>query len=152
VATPAAGRNIPYQFPADAYRNAIRFVFEMETDPDADNRITFYFENTVTYGGAADSDKVPFDWTQSATVTASDPVNVPCDIEFVGAPDEPTAFGSVVASKIKVLLLDEDYDQVKDATYVILNGDRYKRDYEQPSFGLFTVGLHTIVFTAEDEV
>ncbi len=152
MATPKPGRNIPYQFPADKYRNAIRFVFEMESPPEVDRRIQFHFTDTVTFTGPSDSDKVPFDPTQAPIRVIKPAINVPCDIEFIAAPDEPTAFGAVIAAKIKVLLLDLDYEQVKTCSFVILNGDRYNRHYEPPSFGLFNVGLHEMVFVAENEL
>jgi hypothetical protein len=152
VAKPDPTRNIPYQFPADKFRNAVRFLFEMESPPEDEARITFHFAETVTYAGAQDSEKVPFDPAQAPTRTVRTPVNVPCDITFKNQSDEPTAFGTVVPATVTILLLDEDYAQVADAAFVIINGDRYMRHYEEPSFGLFDVGLHTMVFVAENEL
>jgi hypothetical protein len=152
MATPNAGRNIPFHFPAATFRNAIRFVFEMESPPEDAARIMFYFTDTVTFAGPADSDKVPFDPSQAPVRVTQAPIGVPCDIEFIASPDEPTAFGTVVAAKLKVLLLDEDYELVKNASFVVVNGDRYNKHYEPPSFGLFSVGLHEMVFVAEDEM
>jgi hypothetical protein len=83
VAIPAAGRNIPYQFPPTPSATPSGSCSRWKPTRRS-NRITFHFTDTVTYGGAADGDKVPFDLAQSATRTASAPVNVPCDVEFVG--------------------------------------------------------------------
>lgn len=152
MATPNPARRIPYQFNGDKFRNAIQFVFEMAYPPEAGIGIVFYFPDTTTYTGPADSDYVPFDPAQAAVVTTKAPVTVPCDVAFTSAADTTTAFGAVNASRVKVLLLDEDYQSVQDASYVVVNGDRYNRDYEEPSFGLFDVGLHTIVFVAENEL
>ncbi len=152
MATPERSHRIPYQFDGKKFRNAIQFVFEMAEPPESDQKIMFHFTDTVTYAGHADSDLVPFDPTQSATRTTRPPINVPCDVEFVQQSEEPTAFGSVVPSKLKVLLLDEDWAKVKDCSFVVMGGDKYNRYYEQPEFGLFDVGLHTMVFQAENEI
>jgi hypothetical protein len=152
MATPNPSRGIAYNFNAATFRNAIRFVFEMETDPDADNALTFHFEPTITYAGRGDSDKVPFDPAQAPTTIVPVPIRVPCDVTFTAASDTPTSFGTVIPAKVTVLLLDEDYAQVKDATYIVVNGDKYNRLFVPPSSGLFDVGLHEIVFQAENEM
>lgn len=151
MATPDPSRGIAYTFNADTFRNAIRFAFEMEADPDVDNRLTFHFGPTVAFTGNADGDKVPFDPNEAPITTTPAPINVPCDVQFTAATDAPTSFGTVIPAKVKVLLLDEDYEQVKDAAFVVMNGDRYNRQYIPPSSGLFNVGLHEMVFQAENE-
>jgi hypothetical protein len=152
MAKPLPSRNIPYQFNGDRFRNAIRFVFEMGAPPEDGIGLVFHFSDTVTFTGPSDSNVVPFDPTQAATRETRTPVTVPCDVEFVSASEQPTAFGGIIPAKLKVLLLDDDYEKVADAIFVVMNGDRYNRQYEEPSFGLFDVGLHTMVFQAEDEI
>jgi hypothetical protein len=152
MATPPKAYGIPYQFNADRFRNAIRFVFEMEQPPEFARRITFHFEDVITYTGRQDGERVPFDPTQSVVRTTPTPITVPCDVQFKNQSDEPTAFGTVVPAKVTVLLLDVDYVKVKDASYVHINGDKYLRHFEEPAFGLFDVGLHTMVFVAENEL
>lgn len=149
MAIPSASRHIPYNFRADTFRNAIRFVFEMETSTE--QAPLFYFAETVTTPGTHDGETVPFDPTQPIVRTVRAPVTVPCDVTFDKAADEPTAFGVVIPSKVTVLLLDEDYEQVRDAIYVIIQGERYNRNYEVPDFALFDVGVHQLVFIAENE-
>lgn len=151
MAIPNASRRIPYQFSAATFRNAIGFAFEMGTAPETGTEIIFHFSPTVTVADPADGDLVPFDPAKAPTKVTKAPVHVPCDVEFVAASDSPTAFGDVIPAKVKVLLLDVDYVTVADCSYVIVNGDRYNRSYEQPNFGLFDVGLHTLVFVAENE-
>lgn len=145
------GRGIRYQFDAAKFRNAIGFVFEMETPPVPTEQIYFHFRDAKSVVGPADSDYVPFDPTQAPTKVTRPPVHVPCDVAFTPAGDALTAFGELVPAKVKVLLLDTDYAKVKDAIYVMVNGDRYDKLFEEPSFGLFQVGLHTIVYQASNE-
>lgn len=152
MATPLSSRAIPYAFNGAQFRNAIQFVFEMAADPVLADQILFHFEDVVTNTSHADGDRVPFDPRMAPTVTTHAPVRVPCDVEFTAGSDVPTEFGTIIPAKLTVLLLDVDYEQVKDAAYVTMNGDRYNRLFEQPSFGLFDVGLHTLVFQAENEI
>lgn len=152
MAIPPKTYGIPYQFDSTAYRNAIRFTFEMEQPPEPGLRIVFHFEDVITYLGRQDGEQVPFDPGQQVLRTTPTPITVPCDVQFKSQNDEPTAFGTVVPARITVLLLDVDYVKVKEASYVVINGDKYLRHYEEPSFGLFDVGLHTMVFTAENEL
>jgi hypothetical protein len=143
--------NIPYSFPAATFRNAMRFVFEMAADPNEDNQLMFHFSTAITFLGHSDGDKVPFDPTSTVTRVVKDPIRVPCDIAFITASDVPTSFGQVVPAKLKVTLLDEDYELVENAAYVVMNGDRYNRLMVPPSYGLFEVGLHEMIFQAENE-
>lgn len=150
MATPSP-RGIPYQFSGPEFRNAIRFVMEMAEDPAETNQLRFHFLPVVTNASHADGDKVPFDPTKAPVKAAPPPVKVPCVTEFTPATDVPTEFGTVIPAKVTCMLLDGDYQQVKNAAYITMNGDRYNRMYEQPSFGLFDVGIHTLVFQAENE-
>lgn len=152
MATPDSSRGISYQFNGDVFRNAIQFVFEMAEPPEEGLAIMFHFPDVTTVDAPSDGDLVPFDPAERFVRSTRAPVHVPCNVEFASASDEPTAFGSVVPAKVKVLLLDEDYVKVKDASFVVVNGDRYNRQLEEPSFGLFDVGLHTMVFIAENEL
>lgn len=152
MATPNSSHGIRYQFNAAKFRNAIEFVFEMAAPPEDGIGLMFHFADTITPDAPYDGDLVPFDPAESFTRVTPTPLRVPCDVEFISAGEESTSFGSVIPSKLKVLLLDVDYQQVADATFVVMNGDRYNRSHEEPSFGLFDVGLHTLVFVAEDEV
>lgn len=151
MATPNPSRGIPYQFNGPVFRNAIRFVFEMAAPPLTGDQLMFHFTAAVAFAGFSDGDQVPFNPAEIVTRTIPPPVSVPCDVEFTPAADTPTAFGTVVPAKIKVLLLDEDYLLVEDASYVVSNGDRYNRQFLPPSFGLFDVGLHEMMFVAENE-
>ncbi len=151
MAKPDPSRHIQYQFDGDRFRNAIRFVFEMGTPTEDEQQVTFHFADTLTFAGPADGEQVPFNPAEAIVRNTPPPIRRPCDVEFTKATDEPTAFGIVIPARITVTLLDEDYQDVKDATFIIVNGDRYIRHYEPPSYALFDVGLHEMVFIAENE-
>lgn len=139
-------------FKAGQFRSAIRFVFDMAAPPVAADQLRFHFNPTTTSVAARDGDGVPFDPAAAVVVAQRPPLQRPCLVEYVDAAEDPTAFGTVVPSKLRVTLLDEDYAYVKDADYVMIGGDRYLRHHEPPSYGLFDVGLHTLYFAAENEL
>ncbi len=150
MAAPDSALGIAYQFDADKFRRAIRFVFEMETATAA-QAIVFHFTDTVAFAGPADGDIVPFDPTEVVTRTTPTPVSVPCDVEFIQSTEVATAFGVVIPARLRVTLLDVDWVIVKDSTFVTVGTERYLRDYEQPASALFDVDLHIITFVAENE-
>lgn len=139
-------------FNADKFRTAIRFAMTMGAPPAADDQLIFCWNPTVTTAATRDGEGVPFDPAATITRTTPTPVTKPCAVEFVDAAGDPTAFGVVIPTKVKVVLLDEDYAAVKTADFVVLGGDKYIRSHEPPATGLFDVGAHTIVFVAENEL
>ena len=40
---------------------------------------------------------------------------------------------------------------LREADFILIAGDRYLRHHEPPSLGLFDVGVHTIIYIAENE-
>lgn len=139
-------------FNADKFRTAIRFAMTLGTPPATGDQLTFHWNPTVTTGAAKDGEGVPFDPAATITRSSRAAITKPCAVEFVDAADEPTAFGLVIPSKVKVTLLDEDYNAVKDADFVVITGDKYVRSHEPPSLGLFDVGVHSVIYTAENEL
>jgi hypothetical protein len=139
-------------FNADAFRSAIRFAMNLGAPPATGDQLTFHWHPTSTTGAISDGEGVPFDPTAAVSRTTPPPVTRPCAVEYVDAADQPTPFGAVIPTKVRVTLLDEDYQAVKAAGYVIIGGDKYVRSHEPPSVGLFDVGVHTIIYAAENEL
>lgn len=139
-------------FNADKFRTAIRFAMTLGAPPATSDQLTFHWNPTATTAASKDGEGVPFDPTAAITRITRTPVTRPCAVEFVDAADEPTAFGLVIPSKLKVTLLDVDYDAVKDADFVVVGGDKYVRSHEPPSLGLFDIGVHSVIYTAENEL
>jgi len=138
-------------FSASAFRAAIRSAMSMGTPPAAADALTFCWNSTDTTSAAKDGEGVPFDPDAVIVRTVKAPVTKPCAVEYTDASGTPTPFGSIVPSRVRVTLLDEDYAVVKDADYVVIAGDRYVRHHEPPSVGLFSVGVHQIIYAAENE-
>ena len=139
-------------FHATAFRAAIQSAMTMGIAPTGADAITFCWNPTTTTVAVIDGEGVPFDPGAAITThTAPAPVSVPCAVQYVDATGDPTPFGSVVAGRVKVTLLDVNYTTVGTADYVLISGNRFLRHHEEPPVGLFNVEIHTIIYIAENE-
>lgn len=145
-----AGRNSG--FDSRAFREGIRFVYNMAASPVADEQATFYKPSSLVYNLPTDDDNVPFDPSSTVQRVQPDPIKVPCGIEYFDAEGQDVPFGVVTVSRVACTLLDEDYRKVKDATYVVIGGDRYLYQRTEPPSGLFDVGLYVMHFKSENEL
>lgn len=139
-------------FNSQAFRDQIRFAMQMGAAPDETQQVKFYFPSTLVYNVAAKDDaNFPFDPASTVTSTPRPFVHVDCAIEYFDAEGQPTSFGLIAPSRLAITLLDDEYEQVKDCTYVVVHGDKYNRRRTEPPLGMFDVGVYTMHFTAEDE-
>ena len=123
----------------------------MAAPPVAGQQVKFYFAPTSATTSPKDETGLPFDPAVEPTVTTPDPVVVPCAVEFARQEGEHDRIGYVVPSRLRVLLLDEEFALVDGCSYLVYGGDRYDFRYEEPPNGLFNVGVHTRVFVARGE-
>lgn len=138
-------------FPANRFREAIRGVWVMAATPDQ-QRLRFGFnEKVTTTGTSIDGEGVAFDPTVRLNRVTPDPIVVPCGIEYRSDPTEATPFGNLAQPRLVVTLFDEDWALIEDADWVEIEDERYTYLYDEPPTGLFTVGLHTLVFQHEAE-
>lgn len=119
--------------------------------PEAPYALVFHFEESTTTVAPADTKGIPFDPAATVVRVTPDPLTVPCIVEYLDSVDQPTPFGTVKPSKVKVTLFDEEYELVKNASHVVIDGDRYLRHNEPPAFALFDATMHVMIFTAENE-
>lgn len=138
-------------FDADVFREGIRFAQEMAAPPLESEQVAFYRPTQLVYNVPVDDDNVPFDPDATVTRVTPAPVRVACSVEFQDAAGHATVFGDIAATRVVVTLLDEEYEQVKDATYIVLGGEKWVYSRTRPPSGLFDVGLYSIVFIAEND-
>jgi hypothetical protein len=138
-------------FDPRAFRSGIRFVFDMAASPTADEQVAFYFPATLVYNRTVDTEDVPFDPAATVTSTPTAPIKVPCALEYVDSEGSSGPFGVITPTRVTTTLLDEDYEQVKGATYIVIAGDRYNYRRTEPPSGLFDVGLYVMHWAAVDE-
>ncbi len=142
----------PADFDSTAFRDAIRFVYDMAAPPVVEEQATFYGPSTLVYTGSVDDDEVPFDPATTVVREPAPGVKVSCGIEYSDAEGNPVPFGTVTASRLAITLLDVDYQRIKGCAYVVVAGEKYLYRRTQPPTGLFDVGLYTLHFRAENEL
>lgn len=112
---------------------------------------TFYLADSSTgVGVQVDEDEVPFDFAAVRTVRLT-AVRVPCAVEYVDRADQSENFGVYQSSRIKITLLDPDYQQVRGFRYVAIGGDKYNYRLTEPPVALGSIDVWTVHCTAEDE-
>lgn len=143
-------KNLPPGFDASAVIAGLREAMTFGEPTRSDDKATFYLWSQAASGGVLDDDGVPFDTAQRPTRTTK-PVQVPCAIEYVDRADQGETFGLVQASRIKVTLLDPDYQKVKGFRYMSVGGDRYNYRLTEPPVALGSIDVWTVHCVAEDE-
>lgn len=129
------------------FRDNIHFAMNMGLPPDPAQRPTFHFRAVKTYpaGTLLDSEGTPLDPRVAATISAPDPVQVPCAVEFqTTRNDDESLVGTFRQTAASITLLDVDYDVVKDAIEVALNGNRFNIGYLEPPIGMGEVTVYIL--------
>lgn len=141
MAGPIAG------FDADQFRTSIHFAMNLGLPEDVSERPTFYFRQVKTYptGTRVDTEGTPLDPRIKVTITAPDPVQVPCAVEFQPtASDAEGLVGTFRNTHATLTLLDVDYEVIEDAIEVSLGNVRYNISYQSPPIGLGTATIYTL--------
>lgn len=138
-------------FNAEEVRAGIRLAMTIGLPPVAEDQPTFFFPSVDSSTAPADEDAIPFSVTQRRTQSARKQVRVPCAIEYFDNVGKIENFGLIVPSKVELTLLDQEYVQVKGFEYVVIGGNRYWYSRTAPPNGLVSVGVFTIICTAEDQ-
>lgn len=139
-------------FSASEFKDAIHFAMDMGL-PNADTeKATFYWDTKRTFD-KKDSAGLPLALKARPTSSVEKaPVQVSCAVEYARTNNgiDGNSAGAFDGSRATITLLDEDYEQVKDADYVSLGGDRYEIDFKT-SVGLFDVTVYQMFLRAWDE-
>lgn len=143
-----AGKNP--DFDAAGFKAGIRQAMTMGLSPDTEAQPEFHFPSTLVYTGT-EHESFPFDPTETVQNQQKAPVKVNCAVEYFDDSGQLTNFGITQATHIKILLLDDEYEQVKDADSVVIGGDTYIYRRTQPPSGLFDVGIYEMHFVARQE-
>jgi hypothetical protein len=138
-------------FNAAEFRDAIHFAMRLGAAPDPAEQVTFHFASAKSTMSPADGSGTPFNPNATIARTTAPPVKVDCAVEYFDAEGNATAFGFQAPTRLRITLLDVDYEQVEGCAYVVIHGDRYNFRRTEPPLGLFDVGLKIMHFTAEGE-
>ena len=133
------------------FRSGIRFAMNLGLPPIEADRPVFVTPQEATNDANADEEDIPFDPSARPQVPPPLTKSVPCAVEYVDAAGRVETFGIVNPSKIRITLLDEEYQQIRGFSYVVIGGDRYNYAKTEPPLGLGSVGVWIIHAIAEDE-
>lgn len=143
-------KNLPPGFDANAVIAGLHEAMAFGEPTRSGDKATFYKVAEPTQTVPRDDDGVPFD-VSSRPARSATPVQVPCAIEFVDKTDQSETFGYVQATRIKVTLLDPDYQKVKGFKYMSVGGDRYNYRLTEPPVALGSIDVWTVHCVAQDE-
>ena len=133
------------------FRAGIRQAMIMGLPPVQADQPVFCFEQDPVNFSSADVEDVPFDPEARPMRPAPLTKQVPCAVEYVDAAGRVESFGTINPSKIRLTLLDEEYQQIRGFDFVEIAGDKYNYAKTEPPVGLGVVGVWTVHCIAEDE-
>lgn len=138
-------------FDEQAFRDAIRSTMQMGTPSAVEDRATFIWETLATFANPNSAGR-PFDFNEPAlTVDEHEEVQVDCTYEFVERAGHGTAIGQFENPRVKLYLMDVDYELVKTANKIRIGGNMYTINFVEPPNSLFLPTLYTIHCQADDE-
>lgn len=142
-------KNLPPGFDPTAILQGLHQAMEFGAPTRTEDKATFV-QLTSTVTGPTDADGVPFD-PDTRRTTAKATFQVPCAIEFADKADQEQTFGVIQPTRIKITLLDPDYQKVKGFEYVVVGGDKYLYRLTEPPVALGSIDVWTVHCVAEDE-
>lgn len=144
-------KDLPAGFDRTKILAGLHTAMEFGEPSRTSDKATFYLVTSSTdVDVERDEDEIPFD---PGAIRTTKPVAkvVPCAIEYVDRADQAESFGVFQTSRIKITLLDPDYQQVKGFKYVIVAGDKYMYRLTEPPVALGSIDVWTVHAIAEDE-
>lgn len=120
------------------------------TPTRTEDRATFFVPAAAVDTDDDDLAGVPFDPTVRHAANATK-VQVACAVEFYDAQGVIETFGSTAPTRIKMTVLDEEYQKIKGYSYVVAGGDKYVRGKTQPPVALGVIDVWTLWADAENE-
>lgn len=118
----------------------------------AEDKVTFYFNAPSTPVGGVDEEGVPFDPSDRTTNTREGETKVvDCVVEYQDRAPQTETFGVYIPARVILTLLDPDWQQVKDFSYVKAGGDIYHRSTVEPPVALGSIDVWSVICLAEGE-
>lgn len=142
---------------AGSYFNKARVLEGLYTAMDfgspnlTSDKATFYFPRISSASGNVDSQGVPFNPATNRTYGPLVKKVVPCAVEYVDAQGKVENFGIIAPSRVKLTLLDPDYQKIKGFEYVAISGNKYLYRKTEPVIALGSIDVWTVHCVAEDE-
>lgn len=124
-----------------------------------EEKLVWHFLPVRAYA-AQDPALQPYNWTNPPTLDLPGNSSVPTGTLIVDYALEFSAASSVAGqsdvgrfdtSRIVVTLLDEDYEQVREADFAMIGRVRYDITFTGPPLGMFDVTVFQVYMQARDE-
>ena len=140
-------------FPEKQFRDGIHFAMDMG-DPDADRDTVHFHWDEVRQYAIADSNNLPFDLDDPKTIL--EPAfskQTLAALEFVSRStlSGGTPVGQFDSHRVKITLLDTEYEEIKGFDWLDISGNKYDLDFVEPVIGLFGVSVYILHASARDE-
>lgn len=121
--------------------------------PNEDSdQATFVMPQTIlSTTGPLDDENVPFNPSVTPVKSTISRRTVPCAYEYVDAQGKIENLGIINPSRVKITLLDDDYQEVKGFDYVVIGGQKYLYRKTEPPVALGSIDVWTVYCQAEDE-
>lgn len=117
-----------------------------------EDRPVFVIPAAVTTDEEVDQGGVPFDPDVRPSTAAPTRLNdVPCAIDYVDAAPSAENPGVMVAAKLEITMLDEEYQRITGFSHVEAGNDVYYYSRTEPPMGMGTLTVWQILCTTEDE-
>lgn len=148
----ASSSQIP-GFDADTVRAGLRLAMQVGLPVATQDQPLFVMPTVVTGDSDhnLDSGGTPYGADFKPTRSTPAQFRVPCAVEYFDGAGKIEAFGLVAPSHVLITLLDTEYNIVKGFAYVVLAGNKYYYEREQPPLGLVDIGVHTFRCRSDDE-
>lgn len=142
-------------FDTDAFRSAIEFAMTMGAPNETEERVKFIFRSENVYDDDTSPTGNPYSWdaTPVDTTGSDSEVIIPIAMEFVqrSSQSRDTSLGFMQPSHVRVFVMDTYIDQVRGASELEIDGNRYFIRSWAPPVGLFDFTLYEVLAEAVDE-
>ncbi len=142
---------VPAGFDVSAVIAGLHKAMAFGAPSNVGDRATFYMPRATVSGAPADELDVPFSPSVIPTYAPVVRATVPCAYEYLDAQGKIENLGLIVHSRVKVTLLDVDYQQVKGFDYVVIEAQKFRYQKTAPPVALGSIDVWTVYCQADDE-
>lgn len=137
-------------FDKQSVLDGLRIAMQFGAPNNVSDRATFYLPRTSTAPGNTNEDGVPFNPQAHRTFSPLIKKTVPCAVEFESNSGKLENLGVINADRVKITLLDPDYQLMKGAEFVVIAGMQFLYWKTEPVIALGSIDVWTTYWKAQD--
>jgi len=143
---------VPPTFDEARVLDGIRKAMGFGEPTRPEDKVTFYFNARSEAVGDVDDEGVPFNPDDRVTnIREGETKVVDCVVEYQDRAPQTETFGVYIPARVILTMLDPDWQQVKDFSYVKAGGDIYHRSTVEPPVALGSIDVWSVICLAEGE-